>query len=89
MSVRTRSRTLPARRGRTLLETFIDNGVAIFHDCQGKGTCGTCRVRVTSGADSLNPMTDQERLHLDHPMGAGLRLACQCMPFGDVEVDLP
>ena len=89
MTIRTRSRTIRPRRGLTLLEIFTAEGLSIANDCRGKGTCGTCRVRVLRGQENLNPMTDAERMHLDHPMGAGLRLSCQCMPYGDIEVDLP
>ncbi len=52
--------------------------------CAGQGTCGKCRVRMTG---VLSPATDVERRLLrPEERRQGLRLACQAVALGDVEV---
>ena len=66
------------RRGLSILELSRLNDVAHAHVCSGRGRCGTCRVRIESGAESLSPMNEAERGTLERVgAGAGERLACQ------------
>lgn len=55
--------------------------------CQGLGACGLCRVRLAAGDGG--PITTAEELQLGVAgIAAGLRLACQVRPVGDVTVEL-
>ena len=57
--------------------------------CVGKGTCGLCRVRITSGADSLNPYTDEEKKHLGNVYHlTKIRLSCRTRIAGDVTIEI-
>ena len=72
-----------ARRGLSILEISLDNHIAHAHVCSGRGRCGTCRVQVDSGAQSLSPRNDLEDGTLARVQaGAGVRLACQARVFG-------
>lgn len=54
--------------------------------CNGQGSCGKCRVRVTGG---LTPPSSAEIRHLEpQALAAGLRLACQAKIVGPVQVEL-
>ncbi|MFT5435354.1 MAG: ferredoxin, partial [Myxococcota bacterium] len=58
----------------------------------GTAECGTCRIKVVSGAENLTPPTlDERELHEWHPdeFAADERLACQCRPTGDVVISVP
>ncbi len=56
--------------------------------CGGKGTCGSCKIRVIRG-EALTP-TDAERTLLSpEELAAGFRLACQTIPLSDLEVEIP
>ena len=75
--------TAVGRRGLSVLEISISSDVAHAHVCSGRGRCGTCRVQVEQGAQSLSPLNDLEestlaRVHA--PPGA--RLACQARVLG-------
>ena len=75
--------TAQGRRGLSLLEISIAADVAHAHVCAGRGRCGTCRVQVDQGAQSLSPLNDLEentlaRVHAP----AGARLACQARVMG-------
>jgi ferredoxin, 2Fe-2S len=77
----------------SLLNALLRAGVAIRHDCGGKAQCGTCRVRVLSGAKGLSPTLPREAERLAAVAGApggtdeALRLACQARAARDVEIE--
>jgi hypothetical protein len=55
--------------------------------CNGNGSCGLCRVQILSG--KVSPPTSEEMLTLGLPLvQAGLRLACQVVPLGDVDIEV-
>lgn len=55
--------------------------------CLGLGACGLCRVRVLAG--EVGAPTTVERAQLEDPLLAGgVRLACQCRPAGEVELEV-
>ncbi len=71
------------RRGLSVLELSRMNEVPHADVCSGRGRCGTCRVRVDSGAAQLSPRTDIEASTLERVHGAeGERLACQALVLG-------
>lgn len=54
-------------------------GVHIPAECEGRGECDTCAVKIISGATLLSDLTDGERKQLSaERLAAGERLACQC-----------
>jgi adenylate cyclase len=61
----------------------LANDVPHAHVCSARGRCGTCRVRVESGAQSLSPRSATEEKTLAR-VGAGEneRLACQARVLG-------
>ena len=67
--------------GRTLLSCALAMGLRISHVCGGDGACGTCRVEVIDGWDSLTPPTpDETYKELEQPY----RLSCQSKLISDV-----
>ena len=57
--------------------------------CVGKGTCGLCRVKIISGAENLNPFTEEERKHLGNVYHlTKVRLACRSKPSGDITIQV-
>jgi len=72
------------RRGLSVLELSLLNDVPHAHVCSARGRCGTCRVHVDSGAQSLSPQNDIENATLARVhASAGDRLACQARVLGD------
>ncbi|MBC7803820.1 MAG: (2Fe-2S)-binding protein [Candidatus Parcubacteria bacterium] len=68
----------PGRRGLSILELSLQNDIPHAHVCSARGRCGTCRVHVDAGAQSLSPLNDIERDTLARVhAGEGVRLACQ------------
>jgi uncharacterized 2Fe-2S/4Fe-4S cluster protein (DUF4445 family) len=80
------SHTLEDVSGSTLLDT-IRNSIpdALDAPCGGRGTCGKCKVLITSG--DAGAVTTEERHLLTHEeLQGGIRLACQCHPTGSLSV---
>jgi adenylate cyclase len=71
------------RRGLSLLEISLANGVPHAHVCGGRGRCGTCRVQVETGAGHLSPPDVAEQMTLTSVQApSGVRLACQARVLG-------
>ena len=53
-------------------------GVDITSLCDGKGTCGKCKVKVQKGVEGLTHPTEKELKHLsEEELTQSFRLACQ------------
>jgi adenylate cyclase len=80
-------RLAKALPGATLLEISRAAGVPHASVCGGRGRCTTCRVKVLSGAETLDPPNMVEAAALAR-IGAppGVRLACQVRPKADLQV---
>jgi len=64
------------RAGLSILELSRLAGVPHTSLCSGRGRCGTCRVRIVDGAESLSAINSLER-GLLHGEAGPVRLACQ------------
>ena len=85
-----RGQTCPFKPGQTICDVAEDSGVAMKADCH-KGICGSDPVRVVSGQEHLDPMTDEERDTLEDICAvdpAPHRLACRARPTGPVVVQI-
>ncbi len=70
--------------GNSLLED-IRNSIpgVIDAPCGGRGTCGKCKVIITSG--DAGPLSSEEKHLLTHEeLQGGMRLACKCHPLSDI-----
>ena len=81
-----------ARKGATLLQIALRAGIPLRHVCDGKASCGTCRVLVVAGRETLSRAEAKEHSRLpDERLEQGWRLACQArvMASGRVELQVP
>ncbi len=78
-------RAVRVRRGLSVLEASLLNGIPHAHVCGGRGRCSTCRIRVLGDPSALPPISAAEQAVLDRiRAGAGVRLACQLRPTRDL-----
>ena len=73
--------------GKSLLEILLDNDVFVNNPCNGKGTCGKCRVKLVGGQEFAVSSTE-ERLLSEGDRQAGLRLSCLIEPSENLEIEL-
>ena len=77
-------------QGESVFAAARSAGVLVPTACNGKGTCGLCRVKVLAGKEHLDPVSAAETRHLGNTYFiTKLRLSCQIHPTGDVTVELP
>lgn len=80
--------TIEAPAGQTLLDLLKDAGIFVPSGCGGRGACGMCRLKVTSG--SLPPLTKTELFWLGkQEQEQGVRMACRISPESDLSIELP
>jgi len=73
--------------GGKLLGVLGDHHVFIPSACGGGGTCGQCRVKITSGGSGILPT---ETAHITKREARdGYRLSCQVSVKQDLELELP
>ena len=73
----------------SILHALMREGEPIMHLGGGKAQCGTCRVRILRGEETLSPPTDYEKVKLSALKNPPrVRLACQTYTFGDVTVEI-
>ena len=72
--------------GTALVEFCQENDAPQEFGCT-VGSCGTCAVMLTVGADAVNPITEDEQDTLDMVTNeSGARLACQLEVNGDIAI---
>jgi len=73
--------SFPARRGDTLLDVALDNGISLPHECGGNCSCTTCHVTILEGWENLSSIEypENERLEDADSRGDRSRLACQAL----------
>ena len=80
-----------ADAGDTVLETALDHGIDLQHNCGAVCACSTCHVYVEEGMDNLPEITDKEEDFIDRAINPSLnsRLACQCKISSDLVIKIP
>lgn len=73
--------------GANLLDVFRNANVFIENPCNGKGTCGKCKVKLLSGGFSAVHPTE-EKLLTPEEISAGVRLSCMTEVLGDGSIEL-
>jgi len=69
-----------------LMEALIRHHLPVQNICNGKGTCGKCKVRLIG---SVSMPCDHDRKHLNNlELQAGFRLACTVQPEEGMIIEL-
>ncbi|WP_350453859.1 ASKHA domain-containing protein [Slackia heliotrinireducens] len=85
ISVDSGSVKIECKPGQSLLDALLDANVAVDNPCNGKGTCGKCRVKVVS-ENPVAPTEAELRLLSAKEIEAGVRLACMVKPETDMDI---
>ena len=84
ISINEGKKMIHAEGGKSLLATLGENGVHLSSACGGKGSCGQCKLQVTSGGGDMLPT---EAVHFTRrEIKDNWRLGCQVKVKGDMEI---
>ncbi|MCB8815916.1 ASKHA domain-containing protein [Desulfosporosinus shakirovi] len=80
------NRVIETKDTETLMEALIRHQLPVDNICNGKGTCGKCKVRVMENASEPSA---QDLKHLNEvELQAGFRLACTVVPEEGMVIQL-
>jgi uncharacterized 2Fe-2S/4Fe-4S cluster protein (DUF4445 family) len=76
---------IDTEEGETVLRVLSRKGIYLVASCGGKGMCGKCRIKLLEGPARIDSAGKLQ----PHEKDAGMVLACQTYPEGDVLIDVP
>lgn len=80
------NRVIESKDTETLMEALIRHQLPVDNICNGKGTCGKCKVRVM---ENPSVPSAQDLKHLNEvELQAGFRLACTVVPEEGMVIQL-
>lgn len=84
------NRLVDASQSESILEAALGAGLPIPHSCGGHGTCGTCRVWVREGLESLPPRNEVEQeMAEERGFQVSERLCCQNQACPGLVLEIP
>lgn len=84
---KSRQLSLPLVAGQSVRDLLDATDLRVRAACGGTGSCGACLVRLVDGVANPFTLAEYQKLTAEE-RNAGIRLACQLRPQGDVEVAL-
>lgn len=73
--------------GKDLLQILLENEIFMDNPCNGKGTCGKCKIRLLEG--NLHSISETEGRFLnEEEISFGVRLSCLVMPQEDITIEI-
>ncbi|MBZ9685952.1 ASKHA domain-containing protein [Clostridium estertheticum] len=83
---------IKAFKGQNLLKALVENNIFIQNPCDGKGTCGKCKVLITKGIEK-SCVSDDAHINITEHLNqldleSGLRLACKFKIVKDIELSI-
>ena len=80
------NRVMTTMDSETLMEALIRHRLPVQNVCNGEGTCGKCKVRMTG---FVTPPSERDLEHLNETeIKAGVRLACAVTPQEGMVIEL-
>lgn len=77
---------ITASTDETLMDALVRHRLSVQNVCNGKGTCGKCKVRIMG---TVPTPTERDRKHLSETeLSAGIRLACAVTPEKGMIIEL-
>ncbi len=82
--LRRRGTSLEVKRGQSILQAFLDAGIAVSYSCE-EGICGACEVKVLAGAVSHK---DSFRSAAEHDALQTMMICCSRAAAGELVLDV-
>ncbi|MCT8977696.1 ASKHA domain-containing protein [Clostridium sp. CX1] len=87
ISIKSENKSFKYVPGKNLLKLLLENEVFVDNPCNGKGSCGKCKIRLLEG--NLPDMSETEaKLLKKEEINSGIRLSCLVVPQGDIVIEV-
>ncbi|MDW8800340.1 ASKHA domain-containing protein [Clostridium sp. A1-XYC3] len=87
ISIKPENKSFEYVPGKNLLKLLLENEVFVDNPCNGKGSCGKCKIRLLEG--NLPDMVETEaKLLKKEEINSGIRLSCLVVPQGDIVIEI-
>ncbi len=70
-----------------LLQLLLENEIFVDNPCNGKGSCGKCKIRLLEGNLPAISETEEKLLKKDE-ISSGIRLSCLVAPQEDMTIEV-
>ncbi|WP_425060159.1 Na(+)-translocating NADH-quinone reductase subunit F [Sporomusa carbonis] len=84
MYIKVNSKPLAVMEGESLMATLLRHNQFVTNICNGRGTCGKCKVRILSTPPEPSEL-EYQKLSAGE-IADGIRLACQIQPYAGMEL---
>lgn len=85
--VKSSNKEIIYKSGQNLMTTLLKAGIFVDNPCNGKGTCGKCKVKIYKG--QIKEVCETEKQFLSkEELRSGIRLSCFLYPESDIELDV-
>lgn len=72
---------------KNLLQLLLENEIFVDNPCNGKGSCGKCKIRLLKG--NLPDISEtEEKLLKKEEIDSGIRLSCLVVPQEDIVIEI-
>lgn len=80
---------LKKKQQKTILELLREQGEYLDAPCNGKGTCGKCRIIIEETKTPAEPKQREREVFTEQELEEGWRLSCMTIPADDLYVCIP
>lgn len=87
ININSGKKILKVKGGSNLLNTLSKSGIFVPSACGGRGSCGACKVKITSDVGPILP-TEKPYMSVDE-IKNNIRLSCQIKVKNNIEIQLP
>lgn len=75
--------------GVNLMSVLAKQGFTVPSSCNGQGTCGCCKVKITSANAHMNALPIEWDILGKREIKEGMRLCCQVSVTSDMQLSIP
>lgn len=87
ISIKSQNKSFQYVPGKNLLQLLLEHEVLVDNPCNGKGSCGKCKIRLIEG--TLPDMSETEKKLLKkEEISSGIRLSCMVVPKEDIVIEI-
>lgn len=87
LSIEPHNKTFEYVTNKNLLQILLENKIFVDNPCNGKGSCGKCKIRLLEGI--LPDISEtEEKLLKKEEIDSGIRLSCLVEPQEDISIEV-